>query len=50
MLDKGERQAMADFNAELRYMGLISLQLTWKLPRLRKTGSKGKTVSAQLEQ
>jgi hypothetical protein len=33
---------MADFNAELRYIGLIALQLAWKLPRFRKLAAKAK--------
>ena len=48
-LDKGERQAIADFNAELRYIGRIALQFTWKRPCFRKLAAKAKTVSAQLE-
>ena len=34
--DRGEHQAVADFNAELRYRGPIALQPPWKLPRFCK--------------
>ncbi len=33
---KAERAAIADFNAEIRYCGLVALQRTWKMPRFRK--------------
>jgi len=33
---KAERQALADFNTELRYVGLIAVQKTWYMPRFKK--------------
>ncbi len=33
---KAERQALADFNTELQYIGLIAVQKTWYMPRFKK--------------